>query len=536
MKRTLKKILCSVLCVMVCVMCFPISYAYTASTSQIPDDAIEFNGNYYKAFDTSLSWIEAKKFCENLGGYLVTITSQEEQNFIADVFLSESTNKEFYLIGGFRENSNSKWQWITDEPFENINWGGLSEDENQHEENQHYNTTQNYIWITTIKYNWTNEPFVWLSHDNYNNTDHVYNTSKAGFICEWDNIYNLGEETYSFENYGDGDSKGGHCFGMSMTSSGYYLGVLDLANVGVSSREIYKLNDDENVRKPICYYQGIQGSIRNQCMVAGGTKYKDETKIDIETDWNEVVNYVKNHNYDDRGVLQIGYLISNGGGGHAVNFLRYDDESECIYVYDNRFPETEQPIWQTSDGKVFTVDGYIDSITLRYVPDYFTLTSSKDVVDKIIRLSIYSMGGNISIIGGAIRYIMETNSDDAEYYVYELSEGATKIKIVPLIDNATFTYLGQEYTFGKIDEDTYAELVLSTNEENAAEFEIFNEPGDEFNTPDEPENPKVPNKPANDCSHLCHKSGFMGFIWKLLNFFQKLFKTNPTCACGAAHY
>ena len=77
MKRTLKKILCSVLCVMVCVMCFPISYAYTASTSQIPDDAIEFNGNYYKAFDTSLSWIEAKKFCENLGGYLVTITSQE---------------------------------------------------------------------------------------------------------------------------------------------------------------------------------------------------------------------------------------------------------------------------------------------------------------------------------------------------------------------------------------------------------------------------------------------------------------------------
>ncbi len=39
-----------------------------------------------------------------------------------------------------------------------------------------------------------------------------------------------------------------------------------------------------------------------------------------------------------------------------------------------------------------------------------------------------------------------------------------------------------------------------------------------------------------NCSCNCHKSGFMGFIWKLLNFFQKLFKTNPTCACGAAHY
>lgn len=38
------------------------------------------------------------------------------------------------------------------------------------------------------------------------------------------------------------------------------------------------------------------------------------------------------------------------------------------------------------------------------------------------------------------------------------------------------------------------------------------------------------------CDHLCHKSGFMGFIWKIVLFFSKLFKTNPVCECGAAHY
>ena len=38
------------------------------------------------------------------------------------------------------------------------------------------------------------------------------------------------------------------------------------------------------------------------------------------------------------------------------------------------------------------------------------------------------------------------------------------------------------------------------------------------------------------CSCNCHKSGFMGFIWKFINFFQKLFKINPTCACGISHY
>ena len=40
----------------------------------------------------------------------------------------------------------------------------------------------------------------------------------------------------------------------------------------------------------------------------------------------------------------------------------------------------------------------------------------------------------------------------------------------------------------------------------------------------------------DNCSCNCHKSGFMGFIWKIINFFQKLFKTNKTCSCGVNHY
>ena len=39
-----------------------------------------------------------------------------------------------------------------------------------------------------------------------------------------------------------------------------------------------------------------------------------------------------------------------------------------------------------------------------------------------------------------------------------------------------------------------------------------------------------------NCSCNCHKSGFMGFIWKITLFFNKLFKTNRECACGVAHY
>ncbi len=39
-----------------------------------------------------------------------------------------------------------------------------------------------------------------------------------------------------------------------------------------------------------------------------------------------------------------------------------------------------------------------------------------------------------------------------------------------------------------------------------------------------------------NCSHMCHKDGFMGFIWKIIKFFSKLFGANPVCECGAQHY
>ncbi len=38
------------------------------------------------------------------------------------------------------------------------------------------------------------------------------------------------------------------------------------------------------------------------------------------------------------------------------------------------------------------------------------------------------------------------------------------------------------------------------------------------------------------CGHLCHKTGFMSFLWKIICFFQKLFSINPVCECGMAHY
>ena len=42
---------------------------------------------------------------------------------------------------------------------------------------------------------------------------------------------------------------------------------------------------------------------------------------------------------------------------------------------------------------------------------------------------------------------------------------------------------------------------------------------------------------ATDCSCNCHSTNsFIAFFWKILNFLQRLFGTNPVCSCGMAHY
>ena len=44
------------------------------------------------------------------------------------------------------------------------------------------------------------------------------------------------------------------------------------------------------------------------------------------------------------------------------------------------------------------------------------------------------------------------------------------------------------------------------------------------------------NRKIDTCDHMCHKSGFIGFLWKIVRFFWKIFNINPICECGVAHY
>lgn len=330
------------------------------------------------------------------------------------------------------------------------------------------------------------------------------------------NIYNLGEETYSFPNYGDTDSRGGHCFGMSSTSSMYYLKRIDISRVGGAGNNLYALSDNAMVRKPICYYQGQQEHALD-ATVAGGTYYR-YGRYNISSDWNEVVNYVKSHNYDDKGTLQIGYR-SNGLGGHAINFLRYAVENgqERIYAYDNNFPTTETYFYKDANGRIKQApkatfgDGSIDCICLRDMSLFRTLAgdfsnSSDDSVRKI-----YADRDAINV-DDILAYPIDGDVEMQERVLYFIPENETQVRITPNVDNATFTYCDEEYNFGKISDETYGVLTLKSMDEHAgtdqAQFTIMNAPNDEI----PPEQNRCP---------WCGGQ-HEGFFQKIVGFFHRI--------------
>ena len=82
---------------------------------------LEFNGNYYKFYDNSMTWEEAKAFCEEQGGYLAVINSAEENEAISQ-FLTEHGSKNCYWLGIYREDTEQVWKSVTGEAIEYTNW------------------------------------------------------------------------------------------------------------------------------------------------------------------------------------------------------------------------------------------------------------------------------------------------------------------------------------------------------------------------------------------------------------------------------
>lgn len=342
------------------------------------------------------------------------------------------------------------------------------------------------------------------------------------------NIYNLGEETYSFQNFsncikGQSCYGAGHCFGMSVTSSAYYNGWMDISQIYDVSREtVFELPLTTGVRIPLCYYQMRQGHCLQNAIVAGSLNID----ADINDEWTDMTNYVRGHDYDNCGTLIIGYRgqYHNNGNivsdGHAVNFLYYsvEDGQERIYAYDSNYPEDITYFYQDDNGRICqtpaTFDVSIDCISFVEVETYL-----QEVTDFNMARVIYSKQNTIDI-EGLNAYHMLGSIEPCEQVMYEIPDNLTQVKITPLVDNASFTYMDHTYTFGAIDGDTYGVLTLSATESGSGTLVIENAPTHEPDQPDTPVTPEPDPQPANLCPWCGQEH--VGFFAGLIAWFHSI--------------
>lgn len=72
----------------------------------------------YQKINQYMTWSGAKNECERQGGYLVTITSQGENQYI---YLNISFDQEIWM-GATDQITEGIWKWITGEEFNYTHW------------------------------------------------------------------------------------------------------------------------------------------------------------------------------------------------------------------------------------------------------------------------------------------------------------------------------------------------------------------------------------------------------------------------------
>ncbi|EHL16964.1 hypothetical protein HMPREF9629_00206 [Peptoanaerobacter stomatis] len=139
------------------------------STDNIPKNADlrVFNGHTYLIVSESVTPEVAEKRCKEMGGYLATITSESENDFLKTLFSEQ--NAIAYIIGGTDREQEGEWKWMNGESWSFTYWNSPIEPNNG------LGRGENYLIAARA------ESWKWVDffggYDNYSTT--------FPFVCEW---------------------------------------------------------------------------------------------------------------------------------------------------------------------------------------------------------------------------------------------------------------------------------------------------------------------------------------------------------------
>ena len=130
----------------------------------------------YDLIVADVSWTEANAACENRGGHLVTITSQEEMDEV--VKKARAANTDFVWIGAYIDDANQPC-WVTGEDFSYSAW---YPGEPSHSDAD--GTKEKYVELWHIK---KDDSWSWNDERDWplENSDVSYMSGRMGYVCEY---------------------------------------------------------------------------------------------------------------------------------------------------------------------------------------------------------------------------------------------------------------------------------------------------------------------------------------------------------------
>ena len=132
----------------------------------------QYLDHYYMRIEGNVDWEEAKSGCEEIGGHLVQIENEEEQEFITELIQGAG---DFYWLGGYYDGST--WKWLDGSEIQYFNWIPGQPDNEYSEE-----------WMLEIS---SKNQFVnnWkVTKGGWND---VVGGATRGYICEWDSYSDI---------------------------------------------------------------------------------------------------------------------------------------------------------------------------------------------------------------------------------------------------------------------------------------------------------------------------------------------------------
>lgn len=125
-----------------------------------PKNVVKFGGHEYAVVDGALSFHNAKRHCQEMGGHLVTFETPQEQAAVLEYCRQQ---KIAAWIGATNEDDQKQWMWVTGNPvLDRSGWKHDNHDAVFHGMGMTY-------WPDSNTFN----------DDNLG--------ARMGYVCEWDN-------------------------------------------------------------------------------------------------------------------------------------------------------------------------------------------------------------------------------------------------------------------------------------------------------------------------------------------------------------